>query len=102
MATEKRLIDVCAEIRKIDECLAERQEQSDSLTYRIFEAVKTALKKAPTVDAVEVVDPELRKAIKLLIKQYEHSKNSEYVHSPIAHAFYHTWKQLERDGNGRL
>lgn len=57
---------------------------------------------APTVDAVEVVDPELRKAIKMLIKQYEHSKNSEYVHSPIAHAFYHTWKQLERDGNGRL
>jgi uncharacterized paraquat-inducible protein A len=54
MANEKRLIDVCAEIRKIDECLAKRKEQADYLTYRIFEAVKTALEKAPTVDAVEV------------------------------------------------
>ena len=26
---------------------------------------------------------------------YEHSKNSDYVHSPVAHAFYHTWKQLD-------
>lgn len=46
-----RLIDVCAEIRKIDECLAERKEQADTFTYRIFEAVKTALEQAPTVDA---------------------------------------------------
>ena len=50
---------------------------------------------APTVDAVEVEDKELLKAIKMLIKQYEHSKNSDYVHSPVAHAFYHTWKQLD-------
>lgn len=47
------------------------------------------------VDAVEVTDKELRKAINLLIKQYEHSKNSDYVHSPVAHAFFHTWKQLD-------
>lgn len=47
------------------------------------------------VDAVEVEDKELLKAIKILIKQYEHSKNSDYVHSPVAHAFYHTWKQLD-------
>lgn len=50
---------------------------------------------APTVDAVEVPDKELLRAIKLLIKQYEHSKNSEYVHSPVAHALYHTWKQVD-------
>ena len=55
MATEKRLIDVCAEIRKIEEVLAERKEQAGSLTYRVFEAVKTALEKAPTIDAVPVV-----------------------------------------------
>ena len=50
---------------------------------------------APTVDAVEVPDKELLRAIKLLIKQYEHSKNSEYVHSPVAHALYHTWRQVD-------
>lgn len=61
-------------------------------------AYSTALdhvKAAPTVDAVEVEDKELLKAIKMLIKQYEHSKNSDYVHSPVAHAFFHTWKQLD-------
>ena len=61
-------------------------------------AYATALeqvKAAPTVDAVEVPDKKLLKAINLLIKQYEHSKNSEYVHSPVAHAFFHTWKQLD-------
>jgi hypothetical protein len=50
---------------------------------------------APTVDAVEVTDKELLRAIKLLIKQYEHSKNSEYVHSPVAYALYHTWRQVD-------
>ena len=50
---------------------------------------------APTVEAVEVTDKELLRAIKLLIKQYEHSKNSEYVHSSVAHALFHTWKQVE-------
>ena len=48
-----------------------------------------------TVDAVEVEDPELLKAIKLLIKQYAHSKASDYVHSPVAHALFHTWKQVD-------
>ena len=52
-------------------------------------------RRSPTVDAVEVPDKKLLKAIKLLIKQYEHSKNSEYVHSPVAHALYHTWKQVD-------
>lgn len=50
-------------------------------------------------NAVEVPDKKLLKAIKLLIKQYEHSKNSEYVHSPVAHALYHTWKQVD-EGRG--
>jgi len=43
----------------------------------------------------EVADPELLKAIKLLIKQYGKSKKSDYVHNPVAHAFFHTWKQLD-------
>ena len=58
-------------------------------------AVKAVADAAPTVDAVEVPDKELLRAIKLLIKQYEHSKNSAYVHSPVAHALFHTWKQVE-------
>lgn len=50
---------------------------------------------APRVDAVEIPDKEMLRAVKLLLNQYEHSKNSDYVHSPVAHAFFHTWKQLD-------
>ena len=55
---------------------------------------------APTVDAVEVEDKKLLKAIKMLIKQYDHSKQSEYVHSPVAHALFHTWKKVDGEVNG--
>lgn len=48
-----------------------------------------------------MANKKLRKAIKLLIEQYDHSKASEYVHDPIAHALYHTWKQMEEKYNGR-
>ena len=57
--------------------------------------VLAAVSREKKVDAVEVPDKKLLKAINLLIKQYEHSKNSEYVHHPVAHAFFHTWKQLD-------
>lgn len=63
-------------------------------TSRYF-YIKYDIDEAPTVDAVEVEDPELLKAIKLLIKQYARSKASDYVHSPVAHALYHTWKQVD-------
>lgn len=54
---------------------------------------------APTVSAVVVTDTSLRGAINMLINQYEHSKASDYVHSPIAHALYHTWKRWEEKEN---
>ena len=59
--------------------------------------LKPVIDAMPTVDAVEVPDKKLLKAIKLLIKQYEHSKNSEYVHNPVAHALFHTWKQVDKE-----
>lgn len=48
----------------------------------------------------EPVHPELRKAVKQLNEQYEHSKNSPYVKKPVAHALFHTWKWADerRDG----
>lgn len=49
----------------------------------------------PAADAVIIPDKKLHRAVNLLIKQYEHSKNSEYVHNPVAHALYHTWKQVD-------
>ena len=55
-----------------------------------------AIEMAPTVDAVVVEDENLLKAIKMLIKQYAHSKASEYVHSPVAHALYHTWRKVDK------
>ena len=56
---------------------------------------KWAMKVTPAADAVIIPDKELRRAVNLLIKQYEHSMNSEYVHNPVAHALYHTWKQVD-------
>ena len=61
-----------------------------------------ALRKITGVDAVEIPDKKLLRAVNLLIKQYEHSKRSDYVHNPVAHAFYHTWKQLDRSGFGEM
>ena len=94
MASEKRLIDANALLEKFQY----RLPVSDHITECIDECVKMArqiIEDTPTVDAVEVEDPELLEAIKLLIKQYAHSKASDYVHSPVAHALYHTWKQVD-------
>ena len=90
MATEQRLIDASA---AADGIIAQLEIEwgYDGIredVQRIFDSI-------PVVDAVEVPDKELLRAIKLLIKQYEHSKNSEYVHSPVAHALYHTWRQVD-------
>ena len=97
MANEKRLIDA-------DELLAYlRNEKEEYEKYGYVEQaaaeaigdIIAEIEKSPSVDAVEVPDKELLKAIKLLIKQYGHSKASEYVHSPVAHALFHTWKQVD-------
>ena len=94
MATEQRLIDA----NKLKEQIIKEIHyywNNENGGYYLAEDVIPDIEDAPTVDAVEVPDKELLRAIKLLIKQYEHSKNSEYVHSPVAHALYHTWKQVE-------
>ena len=101
MATEKRLIDANAFIADIEKqyCKPCKEHGQDYNEIRcrscwVDDGIGF-LEDTPTVDAVEVPDKELLRAIKLLIKQYEHSKNSEYVHSPVAHALFHTWKQVE-------
>ena len=89
--TEQRLIDA-------NELVSILEEYATGICYEdIFSlsVLKRIIGERKTVDAVEVPDKELLRAIKLLIKQYEHSKNSEYVHSPVAHALFHTWKQVE-------
>ena len=53
------------------------------------------LNQIPSVDAVVVPDRPMQRAIKMLLEQYEHSKASKYVLSPLAHAFFHTWRKLD-------
>lgn len=99
MANGRRLIDANALMDAMDgvevidyaKTSVEFIKEFDRLLYSVRGLIATS----PTVDAVEVSDPELLKAIKLLIKQYGHSKQSEYVHSPVAHALFHTWKQID-------
>ena len=67
----------------------------DESAYVRWGDVVRVVEAAGAVEAVEIPDAKLLRAVKLLLKQYEHSKNSEYVHSPVAHAFFHTWKQLD-------
>ena len=92
MATEQRLIDAneAYEIARTSGLHDDFGRCMADLT-----SLRELLEDVPTVDAVEVPDKELLRAIKLLIKQYEHSRNSDYVHSPVAHALFHTWKQVE-------
>lgn len=105
MANEQRLIDANALKEKLQDhhdffvngvggyryLTPKDKARVDEITHCIAEIVN-----ASTVDAVEISDKQLLQAVKLLIKQYEHSKQSEYVHNPIAHAFFHTWKQLDK------
>lgn len=86
MASKQRLIDAY----KLEDLV-----RSNSARYHHADDVIAAIVGQPTVNAVAVSDPELLKAIKLLMKQYEHSKASDYVFNPIAHALYHTWKQID-------
>ena len=89
MADEKRLISLDEALKATHSEIYWTESQQAS--------VRSFLVQQPKVDAVEVPDKKLLKAIKLLIKQYEHSKNSEYVHSPVAHALFHTWKQVDKE-----
>ena len=100
MASEKRLIDANALKNKAKyqgHCV-----RPLVTGYHLCVSVSD-IDNAPTVDAVEVEDKELLKAIKILVEQYGHSKRSDYVHSPVAHALYHTWKKVdgERKDNER-
>jgi hypothetical protein len=93
MANEKRLINA-------DDCgryIASRMGFSQANLENVMQYMEDYTKQNE-VDAVEVEDKELLKAIKILIEQYGHSKRSEYVHSPVAHALYHTWKKVDEDG----
>lgn len=106
MENEKWLIDANAfksDIQKMFVPYGDGTNPGDKDAMIYDEAlvdVLEAFNKAPAVDAVEVPDKKLLKAINLLIDQYEHSKRSDYVHNPIAHAFFHTWKQLDESGYG--
>ena len=91
--TEKRLIDANVVLEKqcaVGICDAVGNQYGCADVVFVEDIIHT-----PTVDAVEVEDKELLKAIKLLIKQYDRSKASDYVHDPVAHALYHTWKQVD-------
>lgn len=64
-----------------------------------YDDVLAIIAKEKPVDAVVVTDKKLLKAVKALMKQYEQSSQAEYVHDPIAHALYHTWKQMDERRN---
>ena len=87
MAKEQRPIDAMRLVTKLAKKVRFGRIEYDDVLAVIAEA--------PTVNAVEIPDKEMLRAVKLLLNQYEHSKNSDYVHSPVAHAFFHTWKQLD-------
>ena len=99
MEKEKRLIDANALLNEV------LNHFGIDLAYlgKDLQFCQEAIEFAPTIEAFEVSDEKLKTAIKLLIQQYEHSKASAYVQDPIAHALYHTWKQVDerKDSNGK-
>lgn len=69
--------------------------------YSIGQGMRVAIKSCiamldeePTAE-VELVRPDLRKAVKLLGKNYERGLNSDYVRNPVAWALYQTWKEMD-------
>lgn len=97
MASEKRLIDANARIEEIKKAYCTGCESYGGIRCRacwVDDAIGL-IDDATTVAAVEVEDKKLLKAIKILVEQYSHSKRSDYVHSPVAHALYHTWRKLD-------
>lgn len=62
--------------------------------YNGYQFAVNALREFPTADVSEV-RPELRKAAKLLEKNYERGLNGDYVRNPLAWALYQTWKEID-------
>lgn len=59
----------------------------------MMEGVKI-INQFPTAGVAEI-RPELRKAFKLLEKNFERGFNSDYVRDPLAWALYQTWKEID-------
>lgn len=74
-------------------------ENPHFLTETLVQVLKNALDKAPTIEA-EPVNPELRKTVKLLNKEYARAKKLSFVHNPIAYALYQVWKAADAKMNG--
>ena len=87
MPDTKRIIDAFSLTTHLAKKNAKRPLQYDD--------VLAIIANEKTVKAVEVSDRELLKAIKLFVKQYEQSKDYDFVQNPIAYALYHTWKQVD-------
>ena len=56
--------------------------------------VNFGLDKIPAAD-VAPVEPELRKAVELLRKEYEKAKQNPIVRDPLAYALFHAWKAVD-------
>lgn len=60
-------------------------------------ARETLLQQVENVKDWEPVNPELKKAVKLLHENYAKAKSLAFVYNPIGWALYHTWKQRYDD-----
>lgn len=68
-----------------------KYDWSEEIDVDDFEKVLAELPAAE----VEPVRPELRKAVKLLMKNYDRGLNSDYVRNPVAWALYQTWREMD-------
>ena len=58
------------------------------------------IKETPAADVVKM-EPELRKAAKMLNKEYAKAKQNPVVRDPLAYALYQTWRFFDDRKNGR-
>lgn len=104
MASEKRLIDAKALMDLFRRYMTEHfdgEKCSLKENCMLCEARcmwYTVVSGAPSVDAVEVPDAQVRKTVELLCKNYEAAKKKPFVQRPLAYALFHTWKEI--DGGG--
>lgn len=73
----------------------------DCIHFKICEPYTTKNECFPEVNGCKAFekkpDKQLKKAIKLLTKQYEWAKKQGWVHKPLAYALYQVWKTVDRE-----
>lgn len=79
-----------------DKVLALEVFMQDADGFDCSVVLSADIRRCCAADVVEV-EPELRKAVKLLHEKYKKAKQAPFARDPLAYALYKTWKAVEEE-----